>query len=96
MSHMDTRTTYLPPRCNRAMQRLWEYLDEELPRPEAESIGHHLMECRSCGPHAASERRFLARIGALRLQGADAPVVRRRIVGRLALQKVLPDWKDGR
>lgn len=92
---MSTRTTYLPPRCNRAMQRLWEYLDEELPRPEAESIRHHLTECLSCRPHAAFEKRFLARIAAVRPQCVDAPGVRRRIVGRLALQKILPDWKDG-
>ena len=76
------------------MQRLWEYLDEELPRPEAESIRHHLTECRSCGPHAAFEKRFLTRIAAVRLHCADAPAVRRRIVGRLAFLKILPDWKD--
>ena len=92
---MDTRTTFLPPRCNRALQRLWEYLDEELPRREAESIRHHLTECRSCGPYAAFEQRFLVRIAAVRSHCTDARAVRRRIVGRLALQQVLPDWKDG-
>jgi hypothetical protein len=92
---MDTRTTFLPPPCNRALQRLWEYLDDELPRREAERIRHHLTECRSCGPYAASEKRFLSRIAAVRLQCAERPAVRRRIVGRLVLQRILPDWKDG-
>ena len=92
---MDTRTTYLPPRCNGAVQRLWEYLDEEVPRREAERIRHHLTECGSCEPHAAFERRFLVRIAAVRFHCAEAPAVRRRIVGRLALQRSLPDWEDG-
>lgn len=77
------------------MQRLWEYLDDELPRPETECMRHHLAECPRCGPHAAFEQRLLDRIAAVRPGYGDTAAVRRRIVATLAFQTILPDWKDG-
>ena len=85
---------FLPPRCNRAMQRLWEYLDEELPRAEEECMRHHLTQCPTCGPHAAFERRLLDRIAAVRPRCDDTAAVRRRITARLTFQSILPDWED--
>lgn len=85
---------FLPRRCNRAMQRLWEYLDEELPRAEAECMRHHLAACPTCGPQVVFERRLLDRIAAAKPRCADGTAVRRRIIARLAFRKMLPDWKD--
>ncbi|HEX4935446.1 MAG TPA: anti-sigma factor [Gemmatimonadaceae bacterium] len=76
------------------MQRLWEYLDDELPGAESRRMRHHLAECSRCAPHVAFERRLLDRIAAIRPSCGDAPAVRRRIIGTLALRGLLPDWKD--
>lgn len=76
------------------MGRLWEYLDDELPRADAACMRHHLAHCPTCGPHAAFERRFLNRIAAVSPRCADAAAVRRRVVARLAFQSIVPDWKD--
>lgn len=88
-------TTFLPPRCNRAMQRVWEYLDDELPRAETARLRHHVRDCATCGPHFRFERRLLDRIAAVRPTCADTAAVRRRIIARLVLQSILPDWRDG-
>jgi hypothetical protein len=77
------------------MERLWEYLDEELPRAEAECMRHHLAECPTCGPHAAFEQRLLDRIAGVRPDHGDTIAVRRRVTATLAFQTLLPDWKDG-
>jgi hypothetical protein len=66
------------------MQRLWEYLDEELPLAETECMRHHLAKCPMCGPHAAFERRLLDRIAAVKPGCADTAAVRRRIIATLA------------
>jgi mycothiol system anti-sigma-R factor len=34
--------------CDEVLLRLWEYLDEELAREEAEAVGAHLDYCRHC------------------------------------------------
>jgi anti-sigma factor (TIGR02949 family) len=81
--------------CNRAMRRLWEYLDDEMPRAEAECMRHHLAGCPTCGPHAVFEQRLLDRIAAVRSRCGDIAAVRRRIIATLAFQTILPDWKDG-
>jgi mycothiol system anti-sigma-R factor len=37
-------------RCDEVLLRLWEYLDEELAREEAEAVAAHLDYCRRCHP----------------------------------------------
>jgi anti-sigma factor (TIGR02949 family) len=34
--------------CTDALDRLWEYLDSELTEVDAETVRHHLAECRGC------------------------------------------------
>ena len=34
--------------CTDAMERLWEYLDSELPDLDAATVRSHLAECRGC------------------------------------------------
>jgi anti-sigma factor (TIGR02949 family) len=34
--------------CTDALDRLWEYLDSELTPVDADTVRHHLAECRGC------------------------------------------------
>jgi hypothetical protein len=77
------------------MRQLWEYLDDEMPRGDAACMRHHLSHCPTCGPHAVFEQRLLDRIAAMRPECGDVAAVRRRIMAILALQRILPNWKDG-
>jgi mycothiol system anti-sigma-R factor len=45
--------------CQDVIQQLWEYLDGELPRGEAEEIRLHLSECADCNPQYEFQLRFL-------------------------------------
>lgn len=36
--------------CRDALERVYEYLDNELSQPDAEQIKRHFEECRSCYP----------------------------------------------
>jgi hypothetical protein len=93
---MNTHSTgeLRPMTCNRAMGRLWEFLDEELPQLESECMRHHLARCPTCGTSAAMRKRFLQRLAAVRSTCGDTPAVRRRISATLAFQALLPDWRD--
>jgi hypothetical protein len=69
--------------CADSRNRLWEYLDDELPKTEAQRVGRHLARCPFCGPLATFARRFLNRIGAIKPDESDVAILRRRIVGML-------------
>ncbi len=45
--------------CRHVIQRLWEYMDGELPQDEAEGIRAHLAECARCNPQYQFQFRFL-------------------------------------
>jgi mycothiol system anti-sigma-R factor len=45
--------------CKEVLVHLWEYLDEELTREEAEAIAAHLRHCRECSPAYSCDRAFL-------------------------------------
>jgi hypothetical protein len=67
--------------------RLWEYLDDELPKTEAQRVGRHVARCPFCGPLATFARRFLDRIAAVRPDSGDMTLLRRRIVGMLDVRR---------
>ena len=46
-------------RCDEVLLRLWEYLDEELAREEAEAVAAHLGYCRRCHPAYCWDRALL-------------------------------------
>ena len=46
--------------CEEILIRLWEYLDQELGKEEAESVGEHLHTCPGCYPVYCCDRAFLA------------------------------------
>ena len=45
--------------CREVIERLWEYLDDELAAEEAADLRRHLAGCRTCGPRCACDRAFL-------------------------------------
>lgn len=45
--------------CRSVIRQLWEFLDGELPRAEAEEIRRHLAECEACNPQYRFQLRFL-------------------------------------
>jgi len=46
-------------RCEEVLPRLWEYLDEELAREEAEAVASHLGNCGQCDPVYCWDRALL-------------------------------------
>jgi len=45
--------------CREVIERLWEYLDDELAAVEAEAVHGHLAGCSTCSPHCRHDRAFL-------------------------------------
>jgi anti-sigma factor (TIGR02949 family) len=66
--------------CRGVLRRLWEYLDGELPRAEADGIRAHLAECARCHPQYRFQLRFL---NALITAHAGREVPRPEFVSRL-------------
>jgi anti-sigma factor (TIGR02949 family) len=45
--------------CRGVLDRLWEYLDGEMPQRDAEAIRAHLAGCEHCNPQYRFQLRFL-------------------------------------
>jgi Putative zinc-finger len=54
-------------RCEEVLLRLWEYLDEELAREEAEAVAAHLEHCGGCHPAYCWDRALLQLLARQRL-----------------------------
>lgn len=57
--------------CERALKRLMEYIDGELPDSEHDSVEQHLRTCRGCCSRMEFESRLKHRLSALPAE--DAP-----------------------
>lgn len=69
--------------CAGVMERLYEYIDEEIDSPElVERIRAHLELCRRCYPFYGFERAFLRYLAQQRVAQAP-PELRRRIFQRI-------------
>jgi len=64
-------------RCEEVLNRLWEYLDQELTPEEAEMVKVHLRGCPRCHPAYCCDRAFLALLARQRSQGAPARLLPR-------------------
>jgi anti-sigma factor (TIGR02949 family) len=68
--------------CQDVMERLWDYLDGELPPEQMQALADHLAECRRCFPQYRFEFAFLE---ALARQRARAPGPSEALVERVRL-----------
>ena len=59
--------------CRTAVEKLWDYLDEELTPERMDDVRRHLERCKSCLPHHEYGRVFLAALAAARESEARAP-----------------------
>jgi anti-sigma factor (TIGR02949 family) len=58
--------------CERALQRIFQFIDQELDGEDREAMQQHLDTCRSCFSRAEFERRLKAKLRPLRQEQADA------------------------
>ena len=71
--------------CDRAMQQLWDFLDQELTDYQMAAVQHHLESCSSCFPHNAWAERFLDALHSLRDERLMPPEVKARVIEQLRL-----------
>jgi anti-sigma factor (TIGR02949 family) len=72
--------------CRQAVERLWAYIDGELPRDEGERVHQHLAACQACYPHYDFQKAFLEFVS----RQAETPVpagLRRRVFLRLLAEE---------
>jgi hypothetical protein len=77
--------------CAESQERLWEYLDEELPENEAERMGRHVTGCPVCGPLVMFGRALLRRIAAVSPDHGELGALRERIANVLAVFRLRRD-----
>jgi anti-sigma factor (TIGR02949 family) len=63
-----TMSGHHPIDCERALQRLFEFIDHELGPEDRAAMEEHLRTCRSCFSRAEFERRLKEKLAGLRGQ----------------------------
>ena len=70
--------------CRMAVQKLWDYLDQELTPERMDDVRRHLDRCGSCLPHHDYGRAFLAALSSAKEAEARAPdTLRHRVMANL-------------
>jgi len=69
--------------CAEALEKLYDFLDGELPEASGAEIAAHLEQCRECWPQFNFERLFLDRLAAAGERGEPSPKLAERIRGIL-------------
>jgi mycothiol system anti-sigma-R factor len=70
--------------CRTAVQKLCDYLDDELTPERMDEVRQHLEKCGACLPHHEYGRVFLAALANVRQSEARAPdALRRRVMESL-------------
>ena len=64
--------------CEKALQQIFQFIDQELTGGEREAMQRHLHTCKSCFSRAEFERRLKGKVGGLR-EKHESPEVRGRI-----------------
>lgn len=72
--------------CRQAVERLWAYIDGELPAGETERVHEHLAACQDCYPHYDFQKAFLDFVRRQSEQPIP-PGLRRRIFLRLLAEE---------
>ena len=65
------------------MQRLWDFLDEELTEDRMAEVRKHLDSCEQCLPHHDFAQRFLHAMRATHTEQLMPPEVRRKVLRML-------------
>jgi mycothiol system anti-sigma-R factor len=68
--------------CREAVERLWAYIDGELPEGESAAVQQHLDACSECYPHYDYQKAFGAFLHS-RAREKAPPALRRQIFLRL-------------
>ena len=66
-------------RCEDALSRLWDFLDDELPADERDTLQRHLEVCGRCYPQYDFQRAYLEYTRRLARKDSASPELRRRI-----------------
>jgi anti-sigma factor (TIGR02949 family) len=69
--------------CRIAMQRLWDFLDEELTEDRMAEVRRHLDSCEQCLPHHEFAQRFLHAMQTSRAEQLMPPEVRLKVLRKL-------------
>ncbi|MFW6085105.1 MAG: anti-sigma factor family protein, partial [Gemmatimonadota bacterium] len=59
--------------CRESLEKLYDFLDGELPDATRDQVAGHLEVCRSCYPHFSFERLFLDRLASVRATPEPCP-----------------------
>ena len=70
--------------CDMAIQKLWDYLDEELDDQRMAEVRRHLEECSECLPHAEFGEKFLSALNKVRERHLMPVEARAQIMAALA------------
>lgn len=70
--------------CPEALERLFEYLDGELPEAAQSDVEAHLERCRRCYPRLQFERAFMETLRRARAGEQAPPELRRRVLDVLS------------
>lgn len=80
---VDARAAGEPIDCLTAVQRLWDYLDEELDATRMAEVAAHVERCSACREHLQFARTFLSALSASQTAVPDAAALRTRVVEAL-------------
>jgi anti-sigma factor (TIGR02949 family) len=69
--------------CRLAMQRLWDFLDQELTEDRMAEVRRHLESCERCLPHHEFAQRFLQAMQSTRAEQLMPPEVRLKVLIKL-------------
>jgi anti-sigma factor (TIGR02949 family) len=78
--------------CEHVLERLWEFVDGELPNDEEQAVREHLEMCGRCFPQYDWHRAY-ARFARRAAQRMDNPALRRRVFAAL-LRASAPNGHD--
>ena len=69
--------------CRSAVQKLWDYLDEELTPERMDAVREHLERCGSCLPHHDYARAFLEALTTARPATCAPTALRQSVLEKL-------------
>ena len=76
--------------CEEAIERLYEYLDDELESLESERVAEHFRICQRCYPHVNFEKAFLAAVNRSQTDEAAPQDLKSRIMRALQEEGLEP------